>query len=47
MCLAKSPNNHNRLWCTAEPLDDTLTDKIESGAICPNDDPKERSRKLV
>mmetsp|Transcript_3502 Transcript_3502/g.2071 ORF Transcript_3502/g.2071 Transcript_3502/m.2071 type:complete len:115 (+) Transcript_3502:1192-1536(+) len=20
VCLAKSPNKHNRLWCTAEPL---------------------------
>eukprot|EP00828_Plagiopyla_frontata_P040441 TRINITY_DN548_c0_g1_i9.p1 TRINITY_DN548_c0_g1~~TRINITY_DN548_c0_g1_i9.p1 ORF type:complete len:838 (+),score=120.31 TRINITY_DN548_c0_g1_i9:135-2648(+) len=47
MCLAKSPNKHNRLYCTAEPLNDELADKIEKGDICPNDDPKERSRKLV
>ena len=47
MCLAKSPNKHNRLYCTAEPLHDELADKIENGDICPNDDPKERSRKLV
>ena len=47
MCLAKSPNKHNRLYCTAEPLNEELADKIENGDICPNDDPKERSRKLV
>jgi len=47
MCLSKSANKHNRLYSTAEPLADELTEKIEKGDIGPNEDPKERSRKLV
>merc|ERR1712050_208605 len=30
-CLAKSPNKHNRLYVTAEPLDDDLNNEIEKG----------------
>merc|ERR1712050_642719 len=30
-CLAKSPNKHNRLYMTAEPMDDDLNNEIEKG----------------
>lgn len=29
MCLSKSPNKHNRLFCKANPLSDDLSDLIE------------------
>ena len=29
--MAKSPNKHNRLYCTAEPIRMELTDRIETG----------------
>ncbi|OII73721.1 GTPase translation elongation factor 2 [Cryptosporidium ubiquitum] len=45
-CLSKSPNKHNRLYMTAEPLPDGLTDDIEEGKVSPRDDPKERSNLL-
>jgi elongation factor 2 len=45
--LSKSTNKHNRLFCTAEPLDQELVDAIERGEIGPNNDPKQRSKILV
>jgi len=45
-CLSKSPNKHNRLYCTAEPLADGLAEAIEDGKITPRDDPKIRAREL-
>jgi len=45
--MAKSPNKHNRLYCTADMLQDGLPDEIEKGNINPKDDPKERGKKLV
>lgn len=33
--MAKSPNKHNRLYCTAEPLPEGLADAIEAGKINP------------
>lgn len=42
--LAKSPNKHNRLFVTAEPLDDDLSNEIESGKLGPKVDPKERAK---
>lgn len=47
MCLSKSPNKHNRIFCKARPLTDELSDLIEKEDIGPKSDPKERSRKLV
>jgi elongation factor 2 len=46
-CLSKSPNKHNRLWCTAEPLADGLAEAIEDGQVTPRDDPKTRARVLA
>ncbi len=36
ICLAKSPNKHNRLWFTAEPIDPELGLELEEG-IAKND----------
>lgn len=45
--MAKSPNKHNRLYCTAEPLNSELTDRIEAGkGVTCKDDPKERAKIL-
>jgi len=47
MCLAKSPNKHNRLYIKAAPLSDDLSDMIEEEKLGPRSDPKERSKILV
>ncbi|MCQ2973121.1 MAG: GTP-binding protein [archaeon] len=47
ICLAKSPNKHNKLFVNAEPLKDELVIEIEDGKIRPGDDPKITSRKLI
>jgi len=44
ICLSKSPNKHNRLYVTAEPLGDELAQAIEEGKVTPRDDPKTRAR---
>jgi len=46
MCLAKSPNKHNRLYMKACPMPDGLADDIDSGEINPRDDFKTRGRVL-
>ncbi len=46
-CLSKSPNKHNRLYCTAQPLGDELSQAIEDDKITFKDDPKIRSRSLA
>jgi len=49
-CLSKSPNKHNRLYFTCEPIDDDLATKIENQ---PNKDygaradPKERAKLMA
>lgn len=47
VCLSKSPNKHNRLYCVAEPLQDGLPEAIEKGDVGPKDDPKTRGKKLM
>lgn len=42
--LSKSPNKHNRLFATAEPLNDELATEIENGKNGPKADPKDRAR---
>jgi len=44
--LAKSANKHNRLWGSAEPLGQGVTNAIEEGYISANDNIKERAKKL-
>merc|ERR1712166_665425 len=43
-CLAKSPNKHNRMYVTAEPMTDDLCKAIEDGPAGPKAEPKERAR---
>lgn len=54
MCLSKSPNKHNRLFCKAMPLGECvkdegeeLADLIEDGKMGPRSDQKERSKTLA
>ncbi|EAU38084.1 elongation factor 2 [Aspergillus terreus NIH2624] len=45
--LSKSPNKHNRLYVTAQPLDEEVSLAIEAGKITPRDDFKARARLLA
>jgi elongation factor 2 len=45
--LSKSPNKHNRLYVTAQPMDEDVSKAIESGKISPRDDFKSRARILA
>ncbi|KAF8819595.1 putative translation elongation factor 2 family protein [Cardiosporidium cionae] len=47
VCLSKSPNKHNRLYMTAEPLADELSQDIEDGKINSRDDVKMRANMLA
>jgi len=46
-CLSKSPNKHNRLFMSAEPLDDELVAKIEKEEVFASQDVKARARILT
>lgn len=46
-CLSKSPNKHNRLFMTAEPMDNGLVEQIEAEKIFPQQDVKLRAKILV
>lgn len=46
-CLSKSPNKHNRLYMTAEPLTEGIAEDIDDGKINPRDDFKVRGRYLA
>ena len=46
VCMAKSPNKHNRLYMTAEPFAEGLSEAIESGTIGPKSEPKQRAKLL-
>jgi elongation factor 2 len=46
VCLAKSPNKHNRLFVKAVPLGNELSDAIEGNKCGPKDDFKERAKYL-
>ncbi|KAI9220597.1 P-loop containing nucleoside triphosphate hydrolase protein [Blastocladiella britannica] len=45
-CLSKSPNKHNRIFMTAEPLSEELTTDIEAGKVDPREDMKIRAKTL-
>ena len=47
VCLAKSPNKHNRLYMTAAPLPDGLAEDIDGGRVRAADDPRTRGRYLA
>ena len=44
--LSKSANKHNRLFCTAEPLNDEICKMFDEETVGPNMDVKERSKLL-
>jgi elongation factor 2 len=46
VCLSKSANKHNRLYCTAGPLPEGIAELIEKGEMGPKDDPKLRAKRL-
>ena len=46
VCMAKSPNKHNRLYMTAEPFAEGLSEAIELGTIGPKTEPKVRAKLL-
>nr|UXY87190.1 elongation factor EF-2 [Cryptomonas sp.] len=46
ICISKSPNKHNRIYCYAEPLVEGLSDAIEEGKVKPGDDIKTRAKLL-
>ncbi|KAK2740547.1 Elongation factor 2 [Myotisia sp. PD_48] len=45
--LSKSPNKHNRLYVTAEPLGEELSLAIDNGKISPREDFKTRARTMA
>lgn len=45
--LSKSPNKHNRIYLTAQPLGEEVSKDIEAGKINPRDDFKARARILA
>ena len=47
ICMAKSPNKHNRLYVIAEPLNEDLVVEIENGNIRAADDLKVTARTLI
>jgi len=46
ICLAKSPNKHNRLYVQAEPLQEEISGDIEQGCLGPKADFKERNKRF-
>jgi len=46
VCLSKSANKHNRLYCVAQPMEENLPEIIEKGDMGPKDDPKLRAKRL-
>jgi elongation factor 2 len=46
-CVSKSANKHNRIYMTAEPLDEKLAQEIDDGEIKMTDDPKVRARRFT
>jgi len=46
-CIAKSPNKHNRVYLTAEPLGETFCKAVDDGTINMDEELKVRARKLA
>lgn len=47
MCLSKSPNKHNRIFCMAQPLGEEFSTMIDDGTITPRQDNKSRSKLIA
>ena len=46
VCLSKSPNKHNRIFCIAAPIGDDLSQAIEDDKISSKQEQRERARML-
>lgn len=46
VCMAKSPNKHNRIYAQAQPMHDDLPNAIEKGHVTPKDEIKVRAKLL-
>jgi elongation factor 2 len=46
-CCSKSPNKHNRIYLTGEPISDELIEAVEKKDIYEEQDSKTRARKLA
>jgi len=46
VCLAKSPNKHNRIYITAEPMVEKLCQEVEAHRIFPTQESKKRGKIL-
>jgi len=46
-CLSKSPNKHNRILMECEPLSEDFCNAVDRGDILPEEDQKQRARKLA
>lgn len=44
MCLSKSPNKHNRLFCLGQPLGEDFCSMVDEGKITPRQDFKARAK---
>lgn len=44
MCLSKSPNKHNRLFCKGQPLGEDFATMVDEGKITPRMEPKARGK---
>ncbi|KAJ2331139.1 translation elongation factor 2, partial [Coemansia sp. RSA 2681] len=47
VAMAKSPNKHNCLYLSAEPIQEELAILVDNGEIAADDNSKERARRLV
>merc|ERR1719359_2390502 len=47
VCLAKSPNKHNRLWMEGQPLGDEYANDIDAGKLGAKHDTKDRAKELA
>src|SRR3989338_5846605 len=47
VCLSKSPNKHNRIYCVAVPLKDGFAEDIDSGKMSSKQDPKDLYKTLT
>mmetsp|Transcript_25128 Transcript_25128/g.54271 ORF Transcript_25128/g.54271 Transcript_25128/m.54271 type:complete len:851 (-) Transcript_25128:117-2669(-) len=47
MMVSKSPNKHNRIYLSAEPLSDEFCKAVDKGDIGPDGDSKKRARMLA
>jgi elongation factor 2 len=46
-CLSKSPNKHNRISMECEPLGEEFCKAVDNGDVNPEEDMKQRARKLA